>query len=249
MTRAAYRAAIEWATATGVQLGLECDVQFSADDQLVCLHDQNLQRTAGLPHRPVDLTVAQLKRVDFGSWVRRDPDPEERELLTLAELLAMTAEARAAGAAVSLAIETKHPNPRGLDVEDRLAAMLRDQGWDGAGGPVRLITFDRDSLDRLGRLLPGLPRTLLLRRDLRPWWNATLPDGVATVGADLNLLRRDPGFVGHLLDQGREVHAYTPNHPDDVRFLRGLGVTGFTTDCPPEVHGVLAEPLRPLAVA
>lgn len=249
MTRAAYRAAIDWATATGVELGLECDVQFSADDQLVCLHDQNLQRTAGLPHRPVDLTVAQLKRVDFGSWVRSDPDPEERELLTLAELLAMTAAARAAGVAVSLAIETKHPNPRGLDVEDRLAAMLRDRGWDRSGAPVRLITFDLDSLDRLGRLLPGLPRTLLLRRDLRPWWNAPLPAGIATVGADLNLLRRDPGFVGHLLDQGREVHSYTPNHPDDVRFLRDLGVTGYTTDCPPEVHGVLEEPLQPLAVA
>jgi glycerophosphoryl diester phosphodiesterase len=248
MTRAAYRAAIEWASTTGVELGLECDVQFSADDQLVCLHDQNLQRTAGLPDRPVDLTVAQLKRLDFGSWVRMSPEPEERELVTLADLLTMTAEARAAGAAVSLAIETKHPNPRALDVEDRLADMLHDRGWHGPDAPVRLITFHLDSLDRLGRLLPGVPRTLLLRRDLTPWWDAALPD-VPAVGVDLTLLRREPGFVEHLLNQGREVHAYTVNHPDDVRFLRDLGVSGFTTDCPPEVQAVLDEPLRSLAVA
>ncbi len=249
MTRAAYRAAIEWAATTGEQLGLECDVQFSADDQLVCFHDQNLQRTAGLPERPVDLTVAELKRVDFGSWVRARPEPEERELVTLAELLTMTAEARAAGVAVTLAIETKHPNPRALDVEDRLAAMLVERGWDTASAPVRLITFDLDSLERLGRLLPALARTLLLRTDLTPWWDATLPD-VAAIGVDLSLLRRDPGFVEHLMEQGHEVHAYTVNHPDDVRFLRDLGVSGFTTDCPPEVRAVLDEPpFVPLAAA
>jgi len=249
MTRAAYRAAIEWATSTGAELGLECDVQFSADDQLVCLHDQNLQRTAGLPHRPVDLTVAQLKRVDFGSWVRRDPDPEEREMLTLAELLAMTAEARAAGAAVSLAIETKHPNPRGLDVEDRLAEMLVDRGWHGPGSPVRVITGDLDALDRLGRLLPALPLSLLIWRDLERWWNQEVPDGIAAVGVNLTLLRLRPDFAEHVREQGREVHAFTVNHPDDVRFLRELGVSAFTTDCLPEVHAALEEPLRPLAVA
>ena len=247
MTRAAYRAAIEWAASTGEELGLECDVQFSADDQLVCFHDQNLQRTAGLPHRPVDLTVAQLKRLDFGSWVRVSPEPEERELVTLAELLGMTAQARADGVDVTLAIETKHPNPRALDVEDRLAAMLRALGWHHAGSPVRIITFDLDGVERLGRLLPEVPRTLLLRRDLTPWWDAELPPGVRAVGVDLTLLRRDPGFVEHMLHRGCEVHAYTVNHPDDVRFCRDLGVSGFTTDCPPEVREVLAE--QRLAVA
>jgi glycerophosphoryl diester phosphodiesterase len=250
MTRAAYQAAIDWAGAAGVALGLECDVQFSADDQLVCLHDANLQRTAGRSDRPVDLTVAQLKRVDFGSWVRRSPAPEERELVTLAELLAMTREARAAGVAVSLAIETKHPNPRALDVEDRLADMLSDLGWDHAGAPVRLITFDLDSVERLGRLLPELPRTLLVRRDLAPWWDRPLPAGVPVLGVDMRLIRRTPAFVEHTLARGCEVHAFTVNHPDDVRFLRDLGVSGYTTDCPPEVHAVLSEPpAQPLAAA
>ncbi|GAA1429911.1 glycerophosphodiester phosphodiesterase [Microlunatus lacustris] len=249
MTRAAYRAAIEWATATGVELGLECDVQFSADDQLVCLHDQNLQRTAGRPDRPVDLTVAELKQLDFGSWVRMSPDPEERELVTLDELLTMTAEARAAGAAVTLAIETKHPNPRKLDVEDRLAEMLVDRGWHLPGSPVRVITGDLDGLDRVGRLLPALPRSLLIWRDLRRWWRQEVPDGISAVGVKLSLLRREPDFADHIRAQGREVHAFTVNHPDDVRFLRELGVSAFTTDCLPEVHAALDEPLRPLAVA
>ena len=62
-------------------------------------------------------------------------------------------------------------------------------------------------------------------------------------------VRRDPRFADHVREQGREVHAFTVNHPDDVRFLRELGVSAFTTDCLPEVHAALDEPLQPLAVA
>ena len=107
----------------------------------------------------------------------------------------------------------------------------------------------RTGLDRVGRLLPALPRTLLIWRDLARWWEQELPDGTSAVGVKLALLRRDPRFADHVREQGREVHAFTVNHPDDVRFLRELGVSAFTTDCLPEVHAALDEPLQPLAVA
>ena len=46
MTRAAYQAAIDWVYETEIPLGLECDVHFSADDELICLHDLTLDRTS-----------------------------------------------------------------------------------------------------------------------------------------------------------------------------------------------------------
>ena len=46
MTPAAVEAAIEWSLETGIPLGLECDVHFSSDDELVCLHDLTLDRTS-----------------------------------------------------------------------------------------------------------------------------------------------------------------------------------------------------------
>jgi glycerophosphoryl diester phosphodiesterase len=241
MTRAAYRAAIEWAASTGTELWLECDVHFSADDELICLHDLTLHRTAALPTRAIDLTVAQLKEIDFGSWVRPQPEPEQRELVTLAELFEMVSEARETGVGVSLAVETKHPNPRSLDVEDRLAAMLTDVGWDGGASPVRVITFSLDALERFGRLLPDVPRSLLLEKDLGPWRGGELPDGVSAVGLDLVLLRRDPGYVARARAHGNEVHVYTVNDPDDIRFCRDLGVAGFITDAPQVAARVLAE--------
>ena len=83
MTKAAYQAAIEWAYETEIPLGLECDVHFSADDELICLHDLTLDRTSTSSGRAYEHTVEQLKLLDFGSRSLPDPGPEQRELVTL----------------------------------------------------------------------------------------------------------------------------------------------------------------------
>jgi glycerophosphoryl diester phosphodiesterase len=142
---------------------------------------------------------------------------------------------------VSLAIETKHPNDRGREVEERVAAMLIEFGWEQAGAPVRLLSFSVKAVRRFGWLLPGLERTLLIEDDLGRWRDGRLPDGVQVVGPDLALIKEDPEFVERSLQRGHEVHTWTVNEPEDIRFCRDLGVTGFTTDYPERVVAVLAE--------
>ncbi len=61
------------------------------------------------------------------------------------------------------------------------------------------------------------------------------------VAPQLVLLRNDPGFVERARAHGNEVHVWTVNHPDDIRYCRDLGVTGFTSDYPELVAEVLAE--------
>lgn len=240
MTVAAYREAIDWAVANNAELGLECDVHFSADDHLVCLHDLTLDRTSDASGLAIKLSLEQLRRVDFGAWMIPEPSQEQRSIITLAELLAMVADARARGAEVSVVIESKHPNPRGLAVEDRVAGMLADFRWDRPGSPVGVISFSLAALARLGKVLPGLPRTLLVEDDLGPWVSGELPSGVGIVGPDLALVKQDPDFVGRARDHGNEVHVWTVNSPDDIAFCLDLGVTSLTTDYPDRVFAALA---------
>lgn len=239
-TVAAYREAIDWARAEGVSLGLECDVHFTADDHLVCLHDQFVDRTSDrsglVSHHP----LAELRQMDFGSWKVSDPSPEQRSLLTLAELLVMVAEARADGVDVTLAIETKHPNGRGLEIERQVGRMLAERGWDHADAPVRVITFSPPAAELLVRLLPDVERTLLIASDLGPYAGGVLPDGITVVGVDVTLLKQDPGFVARAQRHGNEVHVWTVNEAADIEFCRDLGVTGFTTDHPDRAHEVLS---------
>jgi glycerophosphoryl diester phosphodiesterase len=241
MTKAAYQAAIEWAYETEIPLGLECDVHFSADDELICLHDLTLDRTSTSSGRAYEHTVEQLKLLDFGSRSLPDPGPEQRELVTLRELMIMVRDARRDHVPVSLVIETKHPNDRGREVEERVAAMLVEFGWDHPGAPVRLLSFSVKAVRRFGWLLHGLERTLLIEDDLGRWRDGRLPDGVRVVGPDLELIKEDPGFVTRSVQRGHQVHVWTVNEPEDVRFCRDLGVTGFTTDYPDRVAELLSE--------
>jgi glycerophosphoryl diester phosphodiesterase len=241
MTRAAYQAAIEWSYQTEVALGLECDVHFSADDELVCLHDLTLDRTSTTSGPAYQRSVSDLKQVDFGSRSVPDPEPEQRELVTLRDLMIMVRDARQDHVPVSLVIETKHPNDRGREVEERVAAMLAEFGWDEPEAPIRLISISVKAIRRFGWLLPGLERTLLIENDLGKWRDGKLPDGVRVAGPDLVLIKEDPDFVNRSLQRGHEVHVWTVNEPDDVRFCRDLGVTGFTTDHPDRVAAILAE--------
>ena len=240
MTRAAYAEAIAWCAQTQIPLALECDVHFSADDQLICLHDLHVNRTATTRGRAVEMTVAELKQLDFGSrWVDR-PTPAQRELVTLAELLEMVRQARTDHVPVSLEIETKHPNPLGPRIELRLAEMLSALRWDAPGSPVRVISFDRAAVKRLGVLLPALPRTFLIEKRLGRWASGRLFDGVRVVGPDLVLVRADPDFVARAHAHGNRVNVWTVNEPDDIEFCRELGVDGYTTDYPDRVAALLA---------
>lgn len=241
MTRAAYLTAIAWAERSGVPLGLECDVHFSGDGQLICLHDLKVDRTSNSRGPAYQRTLAELRALDFGSWRIRRPTADQRTLITLAELLELTAGARARGVEVSLAIETKHPNPRGTQVEEEVARLLDPYGWTAPGAPVRIITFHLPGLERAAQVLPDLPRTLLIEDDLGPWRAGRLPPGVDTVGPDYALLRAEPDFIERALGQGNQVHVWTVNRPQDLTWCLDHQISGLTTDDPAVASRVVAR--------
>ena len=81
-TIAAFREAI----AVGAD-GIEFDVRLTRDGIPVVIHDSTLRRTGGLPHRVADLTWAEIKKVDVGSWFSatfvNETVPSLAELFTL----------------------------------------------------------------------------------------------------------------------------------------------------------------------
>ncbi|SDB92868.1 glycerophosphoryl diester phosphodiesterase [Raineyella antarctica] len=230
-SRAAYGAAIDLAARTGRRLGLECDIHFSADDRLICLHDLDLARTGGLAVAARDLTLAELKAVDIGSWkVGPGATPEQRELLSVAELLDLVAAARAEGTDVFAVLEAKHPNPRGTDVERALAQELRGRGWTGADAPVRMISFDPDAVATFAELLPDVPRSQL--QFPTPWTEGVRAPAISPW---LGMVRRDPDLVRRAHDASLEVHVWTVNEPADIDFCLDLGVDAITSDHPDRV--------------
>ena len=79
-------AAYELALAQGAD-GLECDVRLTADHELVCIHDRTVDRTSDGSGIVSEMTLAELRELDFGSW---HPSGASASVLTLRELLTLT---------------------------------------------------------------------------------------------------------------------------------------------------------------
>lgn len=157
---------------------LELDLQRTKDGVLIAVHDNDLRRTTNVadvfPARATDLvgtfTFAELQKLDTGSWFNAQFPARAREsfrdlkILRLEDVMDI---AEGDSKKPGLCIETKAAN-RFPGIEQQLVDTLVAGGWIGrggaAGGPVRVIfeSFDPDSLARLKKLAPQVPRVLLV---------------------------------------------------------------------------------------
>jgi glycerophosphoryl diester phosphodiesterase len=221
--------------------GLECDVRLTRDGHLVCVHDRRLDRTSNGRGLVSTHTLAELDRLDFGSWhgggaddvVTDIPaDPDRTRLLTLDRLLGAV---RDAGREVHLLIETKHPTRYGGDVERKLVALLHQHGLiGGKTSPVRVtvMSFSPLAVRRLRELAPDLP-TVLLMEVLPPGLPLRrLPFGAQVAGPGVGLIRARPQLVPTLRASGHPVYVWTVNAPEDLDLVLEYGVEGIITDRP-----------------
>ncbi|MBT2585120.1 glycerophosphodiester phosphodiesterase family protein [Arthrobacter sp. ISL-95] len=209
-TRAAYLKAI----ADGAD-GVECDVHLTRDQHLVLLHDADLDRTSTGTGPVAEHTLEELRSLDFSSWKgARIPEAYggvADQLLTLPELLDIL---RGAGRDIGLAIELKHPSPYGLKLEDRVLALLEEEGWtpeesrlENIG--ISFMSFDTDSVQRL---LQSVPKEYICQlvddftvQEIRQ----ELGLGFLTGGAVANVMRATQLEAERVLDAG-EVHIAGP---------------------------------------
>ncbi|NJC68949.1 glycerophosphodiester phosphodiesterase [Planosporangium thailandense] len=247
-TLAAYLRAIE----EGAD-GVECDVRLTRDGQLVCVHDRRLERTSN-GHGVVSThTLAELDKLDFGSW-HPGPGEDDDELiydasgegrgriLTLDRLLGAVHDANRP---MRLLIETKHPTRYGAAVEELLVESLRRHGLhEPQGGrpvEVTVMSFSALAVRRTRRLAPQLPTVMLM--DLLPAGlrSGRLPFGSRIGGPGVRLLRAHPEIAHRLHARGHQVYVWTVNESADLDYLIELGVEGVITDRPGFVRRRLDE--------
>ena len=151
-TELAYAAALE-AGADGV----ECDIRLTRDHQLVCVHDPVINRLSDGSGRVSQLTLAQLRKFNFGSEVY------PQEALTFQRFM----EIATAYLDRHIFIETKHPTRHGYAVERAAEQVLRRFGMQ-RNPLLHVISFNPSSLQKMRLVNRSVDRTLL-RRPRWPW--------------------------------------------------------------------------------
>jgi glycerophosphoryl diester phosphodiesterase len=257
-TLAAYRLALE----QGADY-VEQDLQITKDGVLVCLHDLTLERTTNVEevfpdrHRSErgartwavsDFTLAEIKRLDAGSWFDKkfagERVPTWQEAIDVVRGKA------------GLFPETKGPEvygSRGFDMEALVIKELRKNRLDTAGAdpktPVIIQSFSPESLRKIRRMGTKLPLVLLIS-DGDPGRGKWLSDdGLKTakafadgIGPAKALLVTDPTLATRARALGLSITPYTfrsagmpagQTVKDEMaKFLYEIGVDALFTDNP-----------------
>ena len=259
-TLAAYKLAIEM----GADY-VEQDLAVTKDGVLICLHDASLERTTNVeelfPDRVStqtiegktrkawlanDFTLAEIKRLDAGSWFDRKFAGEK--VPTFDEAIALIR------GKAGIFPELKTPEiyaGRDIKFEEMVAAALDKNGLRGPKAdpktPVILQTFGRETARNLAKMKIGVPVVWLIEYENRPKTAAEVRAWKGIVqgfGPTKRIVSENPEFVKWAHAEGMTVTPYTFRESDVLKsgfrnvheemqhFLYRLGVDAVFTDNP-----------------
>ncbi len=227
-------AAYELALGQGAD-GLECDVRLTRDGHLVCVHDRKVDRTSNGTGLVSEMSLAQLRELDYGAWhpSRADGGQSSAGLLTLDELIRLALDwARP----VKLFIETKHPVRYGALVESKVLALLHRYGIAAPASAdlarAVVMSFSAAAVWRIRRAAPMLPTVLLGETSRYLGGSSATTVGATAVGPSITTLREHPELVDHAAAHGRALYCWTVDHYEDVRYCADLEVGWIATNHP-----------------
>ena len=221
-TLAAFRRAVE----LGAKF-IETDLHLTSDLRFAVIHDHSLERTTngrGLVH---DMSQAELRAFDAGSWF--SPAFAGERIPTLDEVLAFGREFD-----VTFFLEIKSEEAWGL--HDALVGALRANK---ATDRVIVLSFGADNLERIHQLDDQIMTGFLFDEPLPNAVELTLRMGARQMAPRGNLVTPDLVEQAHRADLS--VVTWTLNEPEQMRAALAAGVDGVMTDYPDRLRAVMDE--------
>ncbi len=207
--------------------GIELDVQRTADGALVVIHDETIDRTSNGFGRVKDLTLEDLRRMDFSNGFighRNVRIPTFTEILDLI---------RPTGAILNVELKNAIEPYPGLEVE--AAAMVADAGMTDR---VLFSSFNHISLAGLRGVVPPSQIGLLYSDGLYNPWQYARWIGAGALHPDWTALRQ-PDYVWLAHEAGIKVHVWTVDEERDVAHAVEIGVDSVVTNFPDRARRVV----------
>jgi len=221
-TLAAFRRAV----ALGASF-IETDLHLSRDAHFVAIHDDTVNRTTNGQGKVHDLTLADLRRLDAGSWFGSEFSGER--IPTLEEILEFAKKND-----VVFYLELKPTGAWGG--EHALIGALRDSGEIAR---TIVISFDAGIIAALRKIEPTLMTGLLFDGQIdQPLERAV------EVGARQLAVRGDlvtPALIAEAHKRDLQIVCWTVNQPAHMRLLIEAGADGIMSDYPDRLVAALPK--------
>ena len=212
--------AFQGALRTGADF-YELDAHLTKDGVPVVLHDGDLKRTAGLEGKKVqDLTLAEVKELDAGSWMGSLFAGER--IPTLREALAWSKDK------IDVMVELKGGNP---GLAEKSVAIIQELGM---VKNVVLASFDEDYIKTAKALEPSM-RTLGLQSKMVEWERED--DSFADILGCAVSEEITEEMLRAVHMRGMQVWVWTVDKPEDMERLAKMGVDGIISNYPERLTG------------
>ncbi|QDU34792.1 Glycerophosphoryl diester phosphodiesterase [Poriferisphaera corsica] len=210
---------------------VETDVYVTKDGQLVCLHDNNLDRTGGVRMDVRNAELDAIKQVEVGSY--KGEQYRGEKVPTLVEVLETVPEGKL------LYVEIK----KDQDVVRAVRLVKEDIEKVGIDpDQIRVISFEPVAVKSSKEQMPDVEAYLLIdfkqNEQTGMWW----PTAEETIrmlkscdanGVDMSVKHRvDQAYIDRIKDAGYSYHIWTVNSPHLARIYAEMGVDSITTDRP-----------------
>lgn len=214
------------AVAQGVSF-IETDLHLTRDAHFVAIHDENVDRTTN-GHGPIqNMTLAEVRRLDAGSWFASEFMGER--VPTLDDVLEFARKND-----VVFYLELK---PSGFwGGEHALISQLRNSTEIARSV---IISFDPAILANLHKIEPTVMTGLLYDGKLDDPFSKALEIGARQLAVRGDLIT--PNFLQHARSLDLQVVCWTVNSPAHMRMLMDAGVDGIMSDYPDRLLSVLKK--------
>jgi glycerophosphoryl diester phosphodiesterase len=211
---------------------VEFDVKLSRDRRPILAHDERLNRTTNGRGRFADRTLAEIAKLDAGSWF--GPAFAGERVPTFEDALALCGEL-----GLGINVEIK-PCPGRARETARIVAETLLEHWPATRPTPLISSFAPVCLLIAREVAPELPRGYLAGRLPLRWQDKLAAHGCRTLHLDQR--RVGPRQRAAVVAAGVPLLLYTVNDPQVARERLAQGVSTVFTDRVAEVLAVLERP-------
>jgi len=233
MTKAAYQLALDFAVD-----GLEVDVRLTKDDVLVAIHDRHTKRVSNKKLNISNTNYKDLLNLNFYGENRA---PGTYQILRLDELIELCL---IHDKELILAIETKHPSVKSFKLEKELHKLLNSFNLNkGKIKKIRIIllSFNLFAVRSFKKLMPDVPRVMLVERNYPFLGWVPTPGNAQFVGPGIELLNKNPKLVKIWRQRGKKIFVWTVDQRQDVEWCLKEGIEIFVSNYPDKSLKIRSE--------
>ena len=200
--------------------GIELDVHFTKDRQVVVTHDDDTNRVTGYKGRIGDITLHQLKMLDFSCGMAAF---KGETIPTLEEVLALIQPGKLH---INIELKTNNENPEGL--EEACQALVEKYNMEER---ILYSSFNHYSLAHMRSVAPHMKCGILYsNKPYRPWEYAR-SFGCAAVHPHFGSVN-SLGYMAECHQAGIACNVWTVNSEQDINAMLELQVDGIITNYP-----------------